>query len=334
VRAVVLGNRPWSLHVVDGWPEPRAGSGQVVVRVRGVGICGSDLELLSGERRPPAEPWVPGHEAFGEVVAAGPGVAAARIGERVAIEPNFPCLRCAACRSGLTSMCPDRIAVGFTSPGLLAELVAVPASYAWTVPGGWADTDAVCAEPLTVARAAIRRSGAAPGSRCLVVGAGSQGALLTLALLARGIVPHVLEPSQGRRRRAVELGAREAGPDDRGFTVVYETSGSEAGLDEATRRAGRGATVMLIGMGAPLAQVNTGRVVRRQLTLRGSLIYDHPGDFAGTLAAGVPSPGQVLRARYPLAQAEAAMRAARETPGKTWIQVSSAGDGGQPAEVR
>ncbi|MGH3404369.1 MAG: zinc-dependent alcohol dehydrogenase [Streptosporangiaceae bacterium] len=328
MRAVVLGNNPWSLDVVDGWPEPRAGSGQVVVRVLGVGICGSDLELLSGQRRPPAAPWVPGHEAFGEVVATGAGVAPARVGERVVIEPNFPCRRCPACRSGLTSMCPDRIAVGFTSPGMLAEQVAVPAPYAWPVPGAWADTDAVCAEPLTVALAAIRRSGATPDSRCLVVGAGSQGALLTLALVARGITPLVLEPHEERRRRAVELGAREAGPDDRDCTVVYETSGTGAGLDEATRRAGRGATVMLIGMGRPLAEVNTGRVVRRQLTLRGSLIYDHPGDFAGTLAAGVPSPGQVLRACYPLAEAEAAMREAREAPGKTWIRVSGTEGGG------
>lgn len=325
MRAAVLGSSPWSLNVVDDWPEPRAGAGQVVVRVHGVGICGSDLELLAGERRAPEHPWVPGHEAFGEVVAAGPGVASARIGERVVIEPNFPCRRCPACRSGLTSMCPDRVAAGFTGPGLLAEQVAVPAAYAWPVPGGWADTDAVCAEPLTVALAAIRRSGAAPGSRCLVVGAGSQGALLTLALIARGITPHVLEPNKGRRQQAAELGALEAGPDDRGFTVVYETSGTEAGLDEATRRAGRGATVVLIGMGRPLAQVNTGRVVRLQLTLRGSLIYDHPGDFAGTLAAGVPSPGQVLRACYPLARAEAAMREARAAPGKTWIRVSGGG---------
>ena len=74
MRAVVLGETPWSLRVADGWPEPEPGSGQVVVRVRGVGICGSDLALVSGRRRPPAYPWVPGHEAFGEIVAAGAGV--------------------------------------------------------------------------------------------------------------------------------------------------------------------------------------------------------------------------------------------------------------------
>ena len=84
----MLGSSPWSLRVTDDWPEPVAGSGQVIVRVGGVGICGSDLALLSGTRRAPRYPWVPGHEAFGEVVLAGEGVDRARVGQRVVIEPN------------------------------------------------------------------------------------------------------------------------------------------------------------------------------------------------------------------------------------------------------
>lgn len=117
VRAVVLGAAPWALRVADGRPEPAVGSGQVVVRVLGVGICGSDLALVSGARRPPCVPWVPGHEAFGEIVAAGAGVDPVRVGQRVIVEPNYPCLLCAACRSGLTSMCEDRVVVGFNAPG-------------------------------------------------------------------------------------------------------------------------------------------------------------------------------------------------------------------------
>jgi threonine dehydrogenase-like Zn-dependent dehydrogenase len=317
-----MGSEPWSLRVMDGWPEPRAGSGQVVVRVLGVGICGSDLALVAGTRQPPSVPWVPGHEAAGVVVAAGAGVDPSRIGQRVVIEPNFPCLHCPACHAGRTSMCPNRTAVGFTAPGTLAELVALPAAYAWPVPDGWADTDAVCAEPLTVALAAIRRSGAAPGSRCLVVGAGSQGALLCLALVAHGITPYVLEPHEGRRRLAAGLGAREAHAGDNGFSAVFETSGTKAGLTEATTRAARGAIVMLIGLDGHDIRIDTALVVRRQLTLRGSMIYDHPGDFAATLKSAVRSPGQVLRACYRLADAETAMRAAREAPGKTWIRVT------------
>jgi threonine dehydrogenase-like Zn-dependent dehydrogenase len=322
LRAVALGSNPWSLRVTDDWPEPSAGSGQVVVRVLGVGICGSDLALLSGQRRAPAYPWVPGHEAFGEVTATGDGVDPARVGERVAIEPNYPCMRCAACRSGRTSMCPDRVVVGFTASGTLASLVAVPARFAWPVPAGWADTDAVCAEPLTVALAAIRRSGAGPGSRCLVVGTGSQGTLLCVALAAHGISPYVLEPHDGRRELAVSLGARAARAQDTGFDIVFETSGAAAALDEATGRAAPGANVVLIGLGGDAPRVNTGRIVRRQLTLQGSLIYDHPGDFAATIASAIRSPGRVLRASYPLERVSEAFRAARDVPGKTWIRLT------------
>jgi threonine dehydrogenase-like Zn-dependent dehydrogenase len=318
----VLGRSPWSLRVTDDWPEPVAGSGQVIVRVRGVGICGSDLALLSGRRRAPAYPWVPGHEAFGDVVVTGEGVEEDLLGRRVVIEPNYPCLTCPSCLSGRTSMCPERVIVGFTAPGTLASLVAVPAPFAWPVPGDWAEEDVVCAEPLTVALAAIRRSGAAPGDRCLVVGTGSQGTLLCAALAARGITPYVLEPRAGRRELAVSLGARAAGADDAGFEVVFETSGADAALTEAITRAAPGATVMLIGLGGEATAVNIGLVVRRQLTLRGSLIYDHPGDFVATIESPVRAPGRVLRASYPLERASEAFRAASEVPGKTWIRLT------------
>ncbi len=173
-----------------------------------------------------------------------------------------------------------------------------------------------------MALAAIRRREPTPDRRCLVVGAGSQGALLCVALAAQGITPYVLEPHEGRRQLAESLGARPAATDDAGFGTVFETSGADAALGEAVRRAARGATVVLIGLGGRGTQVNTRLIVRRQLTLRGSLIYDHPCDFAATLRAAIPSPGRVLRARYPVAEAAAAFRAAREVPGKTWIQVS------------
>jgi len=292
------------------------------VRVLGVGICGSDLALLSGKRRAPGYPWVVGHEAFGEVVATGRDVDRARVGQRVVIEPNYPCLRCPQCLSGRTSRCQDRAIVGFTAPGLLAARVAVPAPFAWPVDGRWADTDAVCAEPLTVALSAIRRSGAVAGSRCLVVGAGSQGTLLCVALTAHGISPYVLEPHDGRRELAVSLGARAAGADEAGFEFVFETSGAESALTEAVGRAAPGATVVLIGLGGEVARINTGLVVRRQLTLQGSLIYDHPDDFETTMTSPVRSPGRVLRACYPLEQASEAFRAASAVPGKTWIRLT------------
>lgn len=326
MRAAVLGAEPWSLRIADDWPEPAAGPGLVVVRVRGVGVCGSDLALISEHRRAPSLPWVPGHEAFGEVVATGPGVLQARLGERVVIEPNIPCFRCPPCRAGRTSGCLARVSLGFSAPGVLAERVAVPAEFAWPVPPEWSDEDAVCAEPLTVTLAAIRRAGlpgSPPAHRCLVIGAGSQGLLMCVALVGAGVMPHVLEPHDGRRALAVSLGATPAGPDDDGFGVIFETSGSASAVAEAVRRAGPEATVVLIGLAAGPVPADLETVVRRQLRVQGSLTYDHPDDFAAMIKSPVPSmrPGRVLRARYPLGDAERAFRDARDVPGKTWIQV-------------
>jgi len=144
----VLDHADAGLRIVDDWPEPTAGQGEVTVQVHGVGICGSDLALLAGHRRPPRLPWIPGHETLGEIFATGPGVDRARVGERVVIEPNIPCLACPASVKGATSACPHRVILGFNTPGTLTERVAVPSGFAWPVPRDWTDGDAVCAEPL------------------------------------------------------------------------------------------------------------------------------------------------------------------------------------------
>ncbi|MFY9671226.1 MAG: alcohol dehydrogenase catalytic domain-containing protein [Trebonia sp.] len=330
MRAAILDHSPYQLRVVDGWPEPAAGAGQVIVQVRGVGICGSDLALLAGRRKPPALPWVPGHETFGVIVATGQDIDPGRVGERVVIEPNVPCFECPACAAGRTSACPRRQILGFNAPGTLAERVVVPAGLAWPVPRTWTDQDAVCAEPLAVAQAAIRRSGASAGMRCLVVGAGSQGMLLCLALAAMGAVPFVLEPHPGRLEVAASLGARPASAQDDGFQLAFETSGLAAAFAEAVRRTAGGGGIVAIGMSSEPLGLTSQTLVSRQLTVLGSLIYDHPGDFAMTMRADLDGlrPGRVLRACYPLDDAPSAFAAAREVPGKTWIRVGGDGTSG------
>jgi alcohol dehydrogenase/L-iditol 2-dehydrogenase len=323
MRAVVLDAEPRALRLVSDWPEPQPGPGEVLVQVRGVGICGSDLALHAGRRQPPSFPWVVGHETFGEIAATGPGVDASRTRQRVVVEPNIPCDTCPACRAGRTSACPHRKVLGFSVPGTLAERIVVPAAFAWPVPRDWGDGDAVCAEPLTVAHTAIRRALAlsAAAEHCLVIGAGSQGTLACIALAASGITPAVLDPQPGRRALAAELGARTAEPGEGGFGLVFETSGAPDALAEAVDRAARGGLIVLMGLNSQPVPLVTQRIVQRQLTLMGSLIYDHPGDFAAVTGAGNRRAGRVLRACYPMVQAETAFRAAAAVPGKTWIRV-------------
>jgi alcohol dehydrogenase/L-iditol 2-dehydrogenase len=321
--AAVL-REPGAVDVRHDWPEPSCGPDEVIVAVRAVGLCGSDLAVFTGKRAVPALPWVLGHEAIGDIVAVGERVSDRQIGQRVVIEPNYPCLECPSCLAGATATCPRRRAVGISEPGALVERLAVPAGFAWPVPASWPDEDLVCVEPMAVARSAVVRSGARAGVRCLVVGAGAQGLLVCQTLLAVGAVPYVTDPNPGRARLARELGAHDLAElnDAAMFGVVIETSGAPEALELAVFRAAPDGCVALIGQSSVPARLASFPIVQRRLTLRGCLIYDHPDDFASTIRAlsqAAARPGSVVRARYPLAEAARALREAGQVAGKSWI---------------
>ncbi len=323
MKAVVLMS-PDKVAVVDDRPEPSCGPGEVIVAIHGVGLCGSDLSVVAGHRDVPSLPWVLGHEAFGVIAATGEGVRDRHPGQRVVIEPNYPCLACDLCRSGGTAVCRARRAAGINEPGLLAERVAVPAPFTWPVPETWDDADVVCVEPFTVARGAVRMSRLRPGEPCLVVGAGSQGLLVVMAVAQAGGLPYVTEPHEGRRALAAELGARDAGPRETGFPVVIETSGVPEAFEQALERTAPGGRVVVVGQSERPARVPTLTLVQRRLTVRGCLIYDHPAGFAQTLAALAEHdlrPGRVVRERFELARAPEAFASATRAAGKTWISL-------------
>ncbi|MFI5914360.1 zinc-binding dehydrogenase [Dactylosporangium sp. NPDC051541] len=318
MRAAVL-TGPGAVEVADDWPEPACGPDDVLVAVRAVGVCGSDLTVVDGRREVPGLPWPIGHEAIGDIVAVGARVPPGRVGERIAVEPNFPCLHCPACLGGRTAVCPRRRILGINEPGALRDRLAVPARFAWPAPAGLADEDLVCVEPLAVALAALARAGVRAGERCLVVGAGSQGLLVCLALRALGAVPFVVEPHEGRLATAISLGAA-AVPTHQHFSVIFETSGAPPALETAVEHAAPDGRIVLIGQSTVPARLSTFAVVQRRLSLLGCLIYDHPADFAAAIArAGELRPGRILRGRFPLTRVAEAFAQARALPGKTWI---------------
>lgn len=323
MRAIVY-TGPREVRVVDDWPEPVCAPDEVVVQMRAVGLCGSDLSVYDGHRDLPSLPWLMGHEGGGDLVEVGELVRDRALGQRVVLEPNIACLSCPACLSGVTSDCPKRRILGMNAPGVLAERVAVPAAFALPVPADWPDEVLACFEPLAVARAAVRRSGVRAGQRCLVVGAGSQGVLLCLALQAVGAEPFVTEPHEGRLAMAERLGAGRADLDGPGFPHVFETAGAPAAFATALRAVASTGTVTLIGLTHEPVCVSTSDIVRRGLTLRGSIIYDHPQDFEQTRTAveqGLQPQRAVLPGIEPARAAEA-FAGARDLPGKSWIDLT------------
>lgn len=323
MRSLVL-TAPGQMGVADGVPAPVCGPGDVLIGIHAVGLCGTDLGYFSGYRTPPTTPWVLGHEAVGWIVAVGDDVAASRIGERVVIEPNYPCGGCAPCRASSPALCTERVSLALTSPGLLSEFVAVPSVFAWKLPEGVTDEAAVCIEPLAVAMAAVRRADIrAEDDSALVVGAGAQGLLLVEVLRAMGRRVVVVDPHEARLRLAVALGAESASTDEL-FSVVFETSGSAAGGSSAIAATAPGGRIVVVGVGDQPVQLDNRILVRRGLTIIGSMIYDHPHDFATTIAAvagGVVHPERVLGRAFSLDNGAAAFSSASDAVGKTWIKL-------------
>lgn len=270
-------------------PEPRAG--EALVRIEAAGICGSDLHSYLGQdaRRPP--PVILGHEACG-VVESGP-----RAGQRVVINPQITCGRCAACRAGRSNVCVDKEIVSIPPrQGTFAELVSVPEANLIAVPDGLDPARAALAEPLATSfHAAVIAEPhlAKPLEQCavLVIGGGAIGLGAALVLAARGCERvYLAERNPLRRTRlqaypAFQVFDPDAGTGPEGVDLAIDAVGAVATRALACRAVAPGGTIVHVG----LQELDGGGLDLRKMTLQevavlGSYTYTK-ADFAGTLAA-------------------------------------------------
>jgi threonine dehydrogenase-like Zn-dependent dehydrogenase len=212
MRALVIIG-PGSAQVSDV-DDPVPAAGQVVVDVRRAGICGTDIELFTGQLAYFAQgktrfPVRPGHEWCGVVSAVGPEVPAGWVGVRVAGDTMLGCGHCARCRAGRGHVCADRYEVGIMGgwPGALAERVLVPAWSLHRLPEALDDRVGALVEPGGNAWRAASAAGAAPGRRVLVCGPGTIGLLTTAFAAAAGAEVHILALDGSRRSLASSFGA-------------------------------------------------------------------------------------------------------------------------------
>src|SRR5260370_40383981 len=158
------------------------------------GLLSRDVHCYTGERAL-EYPRVLGHEIVGHIVATGANVSPGRLGERVSVEPNFGCGECALCARGLERICLRKQTIGITRWGGLAEYVAVPHDYAWSIPETFALRDAATIEPTTVGVHAFSRAQAAPGETIAVIGCGRVGLFIVTIAAAKGSRARVREPN-------------------------------------------------------------------------------------------------------------------------------------------
>jgi L-iditol 2-dehydrogenase len=290
VRAAIL-EAPRRL-VVQDTSEPQRADDDVLVAVEVVGVCGSDVPVFTGTR-PVSYPLILGHEAIGRVVDShGDGLAE---GTRVVVEPNIPCGVCAVCRRGRGNVCPKKRSLGLNRPGAFADRVVVPAGFVHPVPDNVALQDAVGLEPLAVAVHAFSLGGASAGEPVAVIGCGTEGLLVTQVALAMGARVLAADMRPERLAAAERLGAErtlqvpsDESPETVGTrieadwspSVVFECAGAAPAVEMALNAVAIGGRIVVIGLAAKPVPVTPLRFVRRGLSLLGSLIYDHPTDFA------------------------------------------------------
>ena len=300
--------------------EPRLETDEVMIRPKLAGICGSDVSLFAGHRTASAYPLLLGHELVGHVTAVGNSVKQFTIGQRVIVEPNYNCGVCTFCRSGRGNICPNKRSLGVNIPGCFAEQFVAPAEFVWSVPDTISDEDAVTIEPLAVSLHALWQSDARIGDTIAVLGCGATGLLLVQAAIAQGMRVFAHDKIEGKLELARKMGAQVGqNPDisklwqDEGITTVFECAGVTSTVELALSAIPRGGQVVLLGLSTSQASFVPLKFVREGLRVSGSIIYDHPTDFARTIALvenKVLSPKKIISHSFPFMEISHALQLA------------------------
>jgi 2-desacetyl-2-hydroxyethyl bacteriochlorophyllide A dehydrogenase len=290
-------------------PDPTPGHRQVVVRVDGCGLCGTDLHILEGEFAPTL-PVIPGHEFAGVVVALGADVTEVTVGDRVAVDPGLFCGECHYCRIGRGNLCERFSAIGVTVPGGAAEYAMAPVPNCVRLPDHVATADAALIEPLSCA---VRGFDVLPrrlGDHYLIYGAGTMGLIhLELAKRAGASSVDIVDINPDRLETARVLGcSRAVGSADefdmkRGWEVVIDCTGVVAAIEDGLGRVGRGGTFLQFGVPGEkaVARWSPFKIYNQEITITGSMALLHSFERAAELfAGGLLKPEIMISDRFPL----------------------------------
>jgi threonine dehydrogenase-like Zn-dependent dehydrogenase len=278
--------RPGTL-VVEEVERPLPGPGEVMVRVRSCGICGSDLHWYHDQMMIPRV--CPGHEIAGEVAEVGAGVRTLKEGDVVAVEGIASCGACRYCLAGDYQRCLRIGIVGITIPGGFADFVCMPARHCFPVPAGVDFPTAALCEPLAVAVHGVRLAGLEIGQRVLVLGAGTIGLMAVVAARAGGageVLVTARRPQQ--TAAALALGADRVldeataagflGDPDAPVDLVVETVGGTADtLDTAVAACRPGGTVCVLGAFSGSPTFPALFTLLKELRILGSFVYGRTG---------------------------------------------------------
>ncbi|ODS36527.1 MAG: alcohol dehydrogenase [Candidatus Altiarchaeales archaeon WOR_SM1_79] len=322
---------------IESRAQPKPKLHEVLVQMRRVGVCASDIHYFNHGRIGDfvvKDPLILGHESAGVVLEVGSAVTRFQPGDRVTVEPGYTCRRCHYCKTGRYNLCPD-VTFLATPPidGAFCEAIVWPEDFLFSLPDGMNFEEGAMMEPLSVGLWAVKRGGVVPGHTVAIFGAGPIGlATLQAAKIAGATTLIAIDLSSFRLEHARRLGAtfiinankqdpikciREIASETTGFTyehsgtdVAFETAGALAATRAAMAAARPGGVVMLVGLPPdPLVELDIVSAASKEIDIRGQFRYAncYPRAIALTAAERVDMKSLVTH-HFPLSQTSEALR--------------------------
>ncbi|EMW2202078.1 Zn-dependent oxidoreductase [Enterobacter hormaechei] len=267
--------------VIEERPLPLPGAGDVRVKIKLAGICGSDSHIYRGHNPFAKYPRVIGHEFFGEIDAVGEGVEGTRLGQRVSVDPVISCGHCYPCSVGKPNVCTSLVVLGVHRDGGFSEYAVVPAKNAWRIPDAIPDHHAVMVEPFTIAANVTGQAKPTEQDVALIYGAGPMGLVTVQALKGVYKVKQVIvvDRIDERLEMAQRSGADwvfnngehslQAALDEKGIkpTLIIDAACHPSILQEAITLASPAARIVLMGFSSDPSQIVQQGITGKELSI-------------------------------------------------------------------
>ncbi len=296
--------------------KPSVAPDEVLIEVKRIGVCGSDIHVYHGLHPYTSYPVVQGHEVSGIVAGVGSRVQGFAQGDRVIFMPQVTCGECYPCRHGLYHICDNLKVMGFQTSGAAQEFFPVRAEMVLKMPASISLDQAAMIEPVSVAVHALSRAGGVQGKKVVVLGAGTIGNLTGQVALSSGagavLITDISDYKLDKARQCGLVNTVNTAHQDLGQAIlgtfgpekadlILECVGAQPTITQAVSNARKGSTIVVVGVFGKKPEVDLGLVQDRELSLLGTLMYQKQ-DFERAIdlvAAGKLCLDQMVTHRFP-----------------------------------
>lgn len=310
-------------------PMPTPGLREVLVEIKAVGVCGSDVHYYEHGRIGSFvvhQPLILGHESSGVIVAVGEGVSKERVGQRVTLEPGVPDRVCRECRRGRYNLCPNVQFFG-TPPvdGAFVNYVTIPEDFAYELPAALSFEEGALIEPLSVGLWACRKAQLQGGDSVLITGAGPIGIVSMKVARALGATEVIVTDVFSQRleiarqqgaTRTVNVAVETLAQAGIGADVLIECSGNANALKDGIRALRPAGKVVVVGMSpGEEMSIPMSFIQNKEIVLTGIFRYANTyQDAIDLVASGQIDLKSLITSTYSLQQTEQALQAAKNDP--------------------